>query len=176
MRHTLQVRLLGLCLLVLAGILLPGCKDSPLVSPLESPVSPLPPATTSQLSVGESPLVEPEPFVVPTPSADTAIVWGQIVDDKTGLAPFEGAVALGGVLSMDSGVPVVSLHRNEAPRAKPTTDGWFAISDVTPGEYGVVFYTPDISFLLDDGAGHSLMIELEPGEIVDLGRIEITLP
>lgn len=157
-------------LLICLGVFL-GCQPT---SQPTSEVSPL----TSPLSTEESPLPTPteDSFDVPTPATDSAVVWGQVVDQVTGQAPLDSTVFLGKLTSMDTGTPIVSLHRTDAPGAMLTGDGRFVIADVPPGEYGVVLFTPDISFLVDDGEGGSLLVEVEPGQTLDLGRIEVSIP
>lgn len=162
------------CVVAVSGMLF-GCKASPTPSSTLSPVvSPL----TSPLVTesGEAPVQVVEPFVVPMPGADMSVVTGQIVDQLTGKAPLEGVVYLGKLTSMDTGAPIVSLHKNEDPRAIPNPDGFFAITDVPPGEYGVILLTPDISFLLDKDNGDSLLIEIKAGETLDVGKLWVTMP
>jgi hypothetical protein len=155
--------------LILLGVLglISGCQPSPSVSPLESPMR------AEQL---ESPGETLEALEVPTPVSGTGVVWGRVVEQTSGLAPLESTIFLGGLTYMDTGIPIVALHQDEAPYAIPSTDGWFVISDVPPGEYGVIMLTPDVSFLMDDNDGGSLLIEVEADEILDLGEITVIVP
>jgi len=172
LRELVALLLLNLSVLVPAT----ACQVSPMASPLESDILPTSLPEDAMSSFGNSPLAEPGDFAVPTPADDAAVVWGQIVDEQTGFAPPECSIALGRLMEMDSGVPVVSLHRDDAPVATPSTEGWFAIADVPPGEYGMVLVTPDVSFLLDNGKGGSLMLDLEAGDAVSLGQILVSMP
>jgi len=165
-----------LLLLALSAVsfCLSGCTEAPMptasvlptvVSPVGEPVDPPAPGPSEELF-----------YVLPTPSTEAGVVWGSIVDQQTGEAPAEGAVYLGVLKEMDSGLPIVSLHRDTAPSAVPGTDGQFVLPEVAPGSYGVVLFTPDISFLIDDGDGGSLLVDVVAGETVGLGEIVVTLP
>jgi hypothetical protein len=150
-------------------------------SPMESPPAYPPPteALPGYPAPPESPpsSAAPSTLEIPTPSPGKGVVIGEVVDSQTQQAPFEVILYLGGMIQMDNGIPVVRLDRETAPFAIPVQDGRFAIADVEPGEYGVIVFSPDGSFMADnpDGSG-SLVVKVTPGETVDVGRIVVTIP
>ncbi len=157
-------------ILMVVVLIVSGCTgtSTPQVtlSPLESP---------SQSVMPTSPVATP--FVVPIPSEGLSVITGVFVDSQTRHAPIEGVLYLGEVLSLDSGQPVVSLDQQTAFFAIPTESGEFVFKDVTPGKYGLILVTPDYSFLVDDPkGGGSLMLTVEAGETLNLGRLEIPTP
>lgn len=156
-----------LVVLVFSLIFVSGCN-----------VNIAPTSQSSPLSVLESPISTPliETFALPKPAPGLGVVYGKVVDSQTNQAPAEGLIYLGKVESMDNGSPLVALDRQKAPRGIPITDGRFAIADVPPGEYGVILFTPDISFLLDDALGKSLFVTVTENQTFDLGEIRVAVP
>lgn len=130
----------------------------------------------ANVSVLSTPTIE-TPMSFPTPSPGLAVVGGKIVEVLSQEAPPESTLYLGEILTLDSGRPVVRLERGTAPYAIPAPSGEFLFQDVRPGQYGLVLYTPEFSFLVDDpdGAG-SLIFDVLPDQVLDLGQIEVTLP
>ena len=118
---------------------------------------------------------EPEnPLQLPAPSEGLATFGGKIVNQRTNKAPEESIVYLGDILYTDTGLPVIRLDRQIAPFAILEESGEFVFKDVFPAEYSVVFFTPDASFPIDDAdTGQTLILNLEPNDIVDLGLVEI---
>jgi len=157
-------------ILMLLILMISGCKGTP------TPQVTLSPLESSSQSVIPTP-TELAPFVLPIPSEGLSVIGGVFVDSQTQRAPLEGVLYLGEVMSLDTGSPVVSLNQQTAFYAIPTESGEFAFKDVTPGRYGLILVTPDYSFLVDDPkGGGSLMITVEAGEILNLGRLEVLTP
>ncbi len=130
----------------------------------------------------ESDFVDPTnrpelPEVYPTPQEAMGVVSGVVLYDETGIAPPEAVVYLGNMVTTDTGIRVVRLNRDEAAVAIPAADGRFLFPAVEPGEYGLILFHPDISFIIDDpNTGHSLVFIVEPGQSVELDEVTITLP
>lgn len=138
-----------------------GVSVSPL-GPFQSPVQAVPTSA---------------PWTVPTPAPGKAVVSGQIVDRQTQLPPPETTMFLGSVDSLNTGQPIVSMDPGKSPFAGLTLDGHFVFAEVVPGEYGLVLHTPDLSFLIDNPKdGKSMILKLEAGQSLDLGKIELTMP
>ena len=58
---------------------------------------------------------------------------------------------LGELVGMEDNFPLVTVDRQKSPKAIPSSDtGRFIFVDVPPGQYGVVYWTPDGSFPVDD--------------------------
>jgi len=165
-RRLLQVLILSLMVFAFAA-----CKRTaaPVVTlPFESPVQPFDSPLQPDVSVQA---------VVPSPVPGFGVVTGQILDRATGQAPLEGVVYLGSVLTMDNQKPVVRLVKSKDPFAMPDAGGHFSFPQVAPGEYGVVFATPEESFLIDDpGTGESITLSVGAGQVVDLGTIRLSMP
>lgn len=167
MKNVLSVALLALLLVALSCV--DGCsKEQPSASIFSSPTT------------WESPLPAPpieSPLALPSPTSGVSVIGGVVVDVQTQRAPLEGIVYLAKVVSLDTGQPVVRLDRHGAPSAVPTEKGEFIFPEVEPGDYGVVLWTPDVSFLLENPRdGKSLILTVGPDEILDLGRIEVPMP
>jgi hypothetical protein len=157
--------------LVLAVVLLPGCGPEQQPTPFLSLV-PQPAPFDSVLSDAT-----PMPHAtLPVPVPGQAAVEGQIRDSRTQQAPLEGVVYLGQVLSLDNGKPVVRLDREVDPFAVPDSSGRFVFPEVEPGEYGLILYTPEATFLVDREDGSSMLFVVEPGKVLDIGIIEVPMP
>lgn len=141
------------------------------------PVSPVLP-TESVLATPTSDISAIHPTVaLPSPSSGVATVGGIILDNDTMRPPVEGVIYLASVKEMDNGDPVVVLDKDIDPFAIPMDNGQFMFSEVHPNEYGLILYTPDVSFLIDDPkTGESLMLDILPDQILDLGTIEVSMP
>jgi len=164
-QRTLAVILVWLIVGVLG---IQGCSQGPESLATLSPLEP-------SRSVLATPVVESLPLSSPSPGL--AVVRGMIVDSQTQQVPLEGVVYLGNVASMDTGKPVIRLDRETAPFAIPAKSGEFVFQNVIPGEYGLVLYTPDFSFLVDDPQGEgSLIFTVVPDQVLDVGRIKVTMP
>ncbi|MBN1876810.1 MAG: DUF2012 domain-containing protein [Anaerolineae bacterium] len=144
--------------------------------------APTPQVTLSPLSSGQSVSMIPTPtlstpFVLPLPSEGLSVIGGVFVDLQTQRAPLEGVLYLGEMLSLDTGLPVVSLDQKTAFYAIPAENGEFVFQDVPPGSYGLILVSPDYSFLIDDPKGEgSLLLIVEAGETLNLGRLEVLTP
>jgi hypothetical protein len=163
--------------LLLAGIFFflvsfSGCKSEPTISPLVSSLdSPIEDALPSPDDTDDT------PPALPSPSTGLAVISGRVIDLATNKRPSECIIYLGDVQHLDTGKPVVSLDQKEDLYAIPAENGWFIFSEVPPGDYGVILFNPDVSFLLEapDNSG-SLIIEVEPGQVLRLGTIKVSMP
>jgi len=114
---------------------------------------------------------------IPTPIPGRGVVWGILVDRKTGCAPPESFIYLGEVDKLDTGVPVIVVDRSNAYYSPLSNDGLFIITNVVPGTYGVVLITPDISMLLANPEdGKTITFTIQGGALISIPRIEIPLP
>ena len=114
------------------------------------------------------------PLNIPAPESGYATIGGIMVNEGTNQPPPESLLYLAPLLYTDQGLPIVSLDRQNDPVVVLPPQGLFVFENVEPGEYSLVFFTPDYSFLIEDGSsGNSLILTINPDEIVDLDLIEI---
>jgi len=197
----LNKTLIWLIPVLIAGLLLQACSqengqlESPNIDPPATSTSAAEPsiqgypAPDLEIDPGGSypgpndsdfvdPTNRPElPAILPTPEEGKAVVSGTILYAETGMAPPEAAVYLGGMVTTDTGIRIVQLNRDDAPVAVPATDGRFLFSAVEPGEYGLILFHPDISFIVDDpDTGYSVVFTVEPGQSIELDEVTINLP
>ena len=120
--------------------------------------------------------VEPAelPLTLPQPETGMATLGGVVIDEQTRQAPPESLLFLGEVVYTDTGMPIISVDRQNDPVIVLQPNGTFVFENVMPGEYGIVFFTPDYSFLLENAeSGESLMITLESDQVLDIGLFEL---
>lgn len=158
-------------LFVVVVALAVGCSSqtpSPTSSPLQVATPPL---------SASSPLVRPGAVdAVPTSSAGNGTVQGSI-DASAVREPFGGGDLRLAPLVESTTIekPLFSLSAGEDPLAVLRPDGTFVFSDVPPGHYGLVYWTPAGSFLVPDPeTGHSLILDVRAGQVVELGMVRLT--
>jgi len=112
-----------------------------------------------------------------TPSPGKAVVKGVFIESATRKAPIEGSLYLGSITSMSTGDPIVRLDRGVDPSTSPAPNGDFVFKDIEPGKYALIFYLPEINFLVDKpGSGESLIFDVAADQVLDLGKITVTMP
>jgi hypothetical protein len=115
------------------------------------------------------------PLDLPAPKSGYATIGGVIVNEGTNQPPPESLLYLAPLLYSDQGLPVVSLDRQTDPVAILPSRGLFVFENVEPGEYSLVFFTPDYSFLIEDkDSGNSLILTVTADEVLDLDLLEIS--
>lgn len=158
-----------LALLLIAVVCTQGCDTEQRPSPTVF-------APGAAQSPSSTPAMDPA-LILPSPSSGLAVVGGIIVDVHTSRAPSESVLYLGEIVRLDSGQPLVRLDRATAPCAIPDEDGAFVFERLDAGEYGLVLYTPDLSFLVDSpDTGKSVIFTVGPSELLYLGQIEVPMP
>jgi hypothetical protein len=194
----MKIRYKNLCVLLIAFLVLQGCTDnrsgtnpSPAQPPSSTSVSTTSssyPASTDQESISQSypnpePIIDDEPVVVeaieipldlPAPESGYGTIGGVIVNEGTNQPPPESLLYIAPLLYTDQGLPIVSLDRQNDPVAVLPPQGLFVFENIEPGEYSLVFFTPDYSFLIEDqSSGDSLILTVSPNQVIDLGLIEL---
>ncbi len=112
------------------------------------------------------------PLDLPVPPEGLATIGGSVIDGITRQARPESLVYLGKWVYTDQGLPVISLDRQIAPVDVVKPNGEFIFQNVDPGEYAIVFFTPDYSFLLEDEeTEESIKLDVNPGDMIDVGKI-----
>ncbi|MBK6325065.1 MAG: hypothetical protein KA362_12680 [Chloroflexi bacterium] len=110
------------------------------------------------------------------PSEIGATVGGIVVDAKSQEAPPESIIYLGRMQYTEKGFPVVSLNRQEAPFVILPKNGGFIFENIEPGEYSLVFVTPDYSFLVADQDEVTIVFTVAEGDVLDLGTMLVQTP
>jgi hypothetical protein len=126
--------------------------------------------------------VSSEPVVVPEPSsADVGVATGKIIriTDSGAREPLAGYnLYLGNILQNNEGnESLVELDRGTAPKAQLNALGEFVFVDVPAGRYGLMIDLVRGAALLNDpDDGSDLIVEIQGGQIVDLGEMAYPLP
>jgi len=153
--------------------------------PTES--DPYPGTNSETLDAYPSPETEPgtsdaegaaEPFIVPTPSSnEVGNVTGTLlrVTEEGDVEPVrEALLYLGPLVTTTEGVEgLARLDITADPQATLGPQGGFAFTDVEPGRYILWYVAPAGSplQLRQPDTGEDLVIDLDSGEIVDLGEL-----
>ncbi len=84
-------------------------------------------------------------------------------------------IYLGKILPLDPGPEfLITIEENESPHSRTDNEGYFEISDVPPGEYPIIVWTPFKSQVVADDSGErELIVIIETGKVTDLGVIEV---
>lgn len=157
-----KMRIFVLSLLVLAA-LLAGCSTD---QTGETPE--IPPSTPAEISL-------------PSPEADSAVVFGTFVNSFNN-KPVEGVPFLSKNLSyMDLDMPAtISFSLTSDPRANYNREtGEFYFENVSPAENYVIVlsYGPgDIYVVRAEDSEYPRMISVEAGQSLDLGVVEVKEP
>ena len=145
-------------------------------SPLSAQDSPLS-AQDSPLSALQSPLFTAPPIAEPPVTDETGGVMGTLIVVKsTGevLPVKQQFLALGEIILDDEGEErFAGYSASSAPRELTNEFGQFAIGDVEPGRYVLVLDVVVSAFLLNDPeTGQGRVVEILPGEVLDLGTLQ----
>ena len=133
--------------------------------------------------VAEMPSPEPEldtisEFVVPAPGAATGVVIGQLLTPDLDGQPYLTNLFLGDTIYGDGQKetpPIISFSETESLEGiQNKQTGEFVFSDVPPGEYALIIWTPVFSMVvLDQDTQQEIIFEVQSGETIDLGAISI---
>jgi len=115
-------------------------------------------------------------LVVPTPSSGKCVITGQLLIGGNEDQPYIATLYLGKTVppSTPGYAPLISHSADTDPLAiQDVNTGRFVFSDVSPGQYAIVLWTPYGGSLLADGNGQTIMISVVENETKDLGVIPI---
>lgn len=133
----------------------------PLVSPLNSPV--------------QAPLSLLDSLGLPAPQPGTGAVIGRLVSNSENGPPYTGGdLYLGTHIEADQpGLdPIIAFTEGVDPKAVIyNPDGTFAFTDIVPGSYSLIFWTPISSFVIEDPEGNSIRIDVEADKTLNLKLI-----
>lgn len=117
------------------------------------------------------------PLTTPSAKADTGVVRGRLkAEPSVELVLFTGDIYLAPVIYMEGEirVPFLSLDETTDPKASlRNSDNEFIVTDVPPGEYGVIVHTPVSDIVVPEAEYGFLIIEVVAGEVIDLGDLTV---
>ena len=152
---------------------------SPLQSPIQTPSATVtPPAATAASS-------EPAPTIaVPEPEEGKGTAVGTIYDDAQGEPYSSQFIYLARVMELEKedgdGEPALfaELDVQSDPFDQTDEHGRFVIENADPGLYALAVRLPNLreTLLYDADTQTNLSVEIEPGEISDLGTLHIRGP
>jgi len=156
-------RLYTTIFLIIMYLLLPGCRTRGTFSSFE--ISSLNPNTSD--------------FVIPTPTSETGVVIGQLLTAGSHGQPYLATLYLATFvypIGNSDAPPLISFSEKTSIRGvqDPKT-GYFYFSDVPPGKYSIIIWTPVMSMpLRDPKTGSEISFEVKAGKVTNLGLIIIT--
>jgi hypothetical protein len=118
----------------------------------------------------------PESLEIPEPAADSGVVTGQLLTPGPGGSPYIGSLYRASTISSDQEgfPPIVAFSDQTDPLGLQDQTGRFLFSDVAPGTYALVIWTPVASTVIEEpGTNEYMLFEVEAGEVTDLGVIGI---
>jgi hypothetical protein len=125
-------------------------------------------------------IATPDYFVtqltVPTPESGKATITGLLLVGGEGGDPYMATLYLASTLpaSTPDYPPMIAFSEKKDQRAIQDVDtGQFLFTDVTPGVYAIIVWTPFGGNPLLDKSGGTLILTIKSDEIKDLGIIPI---
>lgn len=160
---------------MLVCVIATACQLGGSPQPENDSASAVPPSPSPTLSTPTA--ANDEPLTIPTPAPNTAVVHGQIGEVAPENRMFlSGEIYLAPVVELqgDNPLPFIRLEPDKNPKATTRNDTQeFIISDVEPGNYGLVFHTPIDDWILPAENRSFRIIEVTAGETIDLGEIDL---
>jgi hypothetical protein len=152
-------------------LLIVAACDAPSIP---APVSPLSTVSPVPGAVAASPVSTP---TVPamTPQPGTGGVIGRLSDIRTGQPAVITILYLEESINHDA-PPLLYGPLSGQPRTDSLSDGSFAFNNVPPGEYILALYSPIDILYYQQGDGKAVLIQVEEGEILDLGQVVTFIP
>jgi hypothetical protein len=109
--------------------------------------------------------------------SDKGAVIGRLVSRQLGVPIANVRVYLGENTRLNGGSgSVVTMQEQSSFYAETDGAGYFVINSVAPDSYGIIIFSPIEAKLLSDGAGGTLYIDVQAGQITDLEDLSITFP
>jgi hypothetical protein len=148
-------------IILLSVFLMVACSPEPIKATI----------TQSVRNTETNPDSDAEANAFPSPAADSGVVTGRIIVESSG-APLVGVVVyLGEILPLDPGEEyLVTLEEQASPHASIDENGRFIITDIPPGDYPIIVWTPMRSQVLADPDGElEFSVSVQAGEVIDIG-------
>jgi len=120
----------------------------------------------------------PTPTTLPPPAESKGAITGRLINAATGQDVVGLSVYLGEVADMGSeGDRVVTMREKASPHMLSSIGGYFGFTDIEPGTYALILWTPLNSVVVPDPAtGKEFLVTVEAGVITELGDIITDLP
>jgi len=126
----------------------------------------------------EKPNDLPEEITVPTPSEASGIVVGKMLTESDGEPYLAPRLYLGSYIVPDEDVedapPLIGISADSDPVAMQAQDGTFVFSEINPGDYILLIWSPMniVPAKSADGRGE-IVISVEAGDVIDLGNVYV---
>jgi hypothetical protein len=121
---------------------------------------------------------QPEP--IPAPESGMGVIHGTLYDANTEQPIYDGVlVFLSPVVNTSTpDMDAVRLNIQTDRNITPDVQGGFAFGAVPPGRYGIVVKTPLKEYMArrSDDKNKDVILTVEAGQTVDLGKIYTTYP
>lgn len=144
--------------------------------PLSADGYPIPPEVVPEGAVSELP--NPE-RTIPAPTDNLSSLGGVLVrevGESSFLPVMPQTLYLGEVLLDDAGRQSVIVRRTDSPTAQLFPTGVFVFNNVPANTYGLIVDIALSEFPVTLESGEPLLIDVEPGEAIDLGVVLVNLP
>ena len=115
-------------------------------------------------------------LVIPTPGSGKGVVTGQLLIGGEADHPYLATLFLASTIppSTPDYPPMISYSEEDDPIAvQDVNTGRFLFSDVAPGQYAIIIWSPLGGFPLEDKDGTSVLFTVNAGEVKDLGILPI---
>jgi hypothetical protein len=115
-------------------------------------------------------------LVIPTPASGKAIVTGQLLIGGEGGQPYLNPLYLASTIppSTPDYPPMISFsEQTDQLGIQDVNTGQFVFTDVAPGQYAIVMWTPFGGNPLVDKSGASIIFTVNADEVKDLGIIPV---
>lgn len=157
---------------------------------LQEAISPYPYPLPTQPRAVTTPVPYPSPennaqtrptdtaLVIPSPDANTGVVVGELVSTNDGSPLNNKLVYLGKKMYLTPGPGYTyGIQENSSPQAWSSESGKFVISNIPPGQYILMLFTPhSATVVMQPNSDRELDVNVEAGKILDLGRLEAVPP
>jgi len=177
----LLVLIAGLTSCVAALPPTPTVALSPLAdSTSGSGVSPLAPATAAPATSGELQVAMSGTAEPAASSPDKGTVTGQLVDQLTGKPLADLLLYLGGIMPLKVGEVEnhsIIVMLKSSPSTASDAEGRFRFTNVPPGVYALVLWSPHNSTIVSDPKTKlDILITVEANKTADMGRLPAVSP
>lgn len=159
--------------ILVAALMIAGCTAQS-AAPSASPTS----ATASETGSTSTTQTESPSTPVTSDGGLTGGVSG-VIYSTTMKAPMKAyLIYLAEKLPLTPGPKyLLTIQQNGSPHAETDAEGHFHMEGVGPGDYALIIWTPQTSYVIPDASGkNELPVVVQKGEITDLGLINIDWP
>ena len=112
----------------------------------------------------------------PSPRPNTGVVIGKLDSSQTGFHYTAQDIYLGRLVpaSQPNVEPAVAFTYGEDPgTTMRNPDGTFAFTDIVPGNYALMIWTPGGSFVIETPKGGMIKVVVEKDKTTDLGSVPL---